>query len=70
MDEGEYFAQFEFKGVQYVANFAIIDTYQRCDGTHAEIDFSDTNKAKIQSYVDINDSGEECQESEPKCYRK
>jgi hypothetical protein len=70
MDEGEYFAQFEFKGVQYVANFAIIDTYQRCDGTHAEIDFSDTNKTKIQSYVDINDSGEECQESEPKCYRK
>jgi hypothetical protein len=70
MDEGEYFAQFEFKGVQYITNFAIINNYQRCDGTHAEIDFSDVNKAKIQSYVDIDDSGEECQDSEPRCYRK
>ncbi len=70
MDEGEYFAQFEFKGVPYVANFAIISSYQRCDGTHIEIDFSDTNKAKIQSYVDINDSGEECRQDEPQCYRK
>jgi hypothetical protein len=70
MDDGEYFAQFELKGVPYVANFAIISSYHRCDGTHVEIDFSETNRARIQSYVDINDSGEECQENEPRCYRK
>jgi hypothetical protein len=70
MQEGEYFTQFEFKGVQYITNFAVIDGYQRCDGTHVEIDFSDAKKAKIQSFVDINDSGEGCRESEPQCYRK
>jgi hypothetical protein len=70
MQEGEYFAQFEFKGVQYITNFAVIDSYQRCDGTHVEIDFSDAKKAKIQSFVDIYDSGEACRASEPQCYRK
>jgi hypothetical protein len=70
MQEGEYFAQFEFKGVKYITNFAVIDSYQRCDGTLVEIDFSDAKKAKIQSFVDFNDSGEACRESEPQCYRK
>jgi hypothetical protein len=70
MQEGEYFAQFEFKGVQYITPFAVIDSYKRCDGTHVEVDFSDVKKAKIQSFVDINDSGEGCRENEPQCYRK
>ena len=70
MQEGEYFATFEFRGVQYTQNFAIIDSYQRCEGTHVEVDFSDVNTAKLQSYVDINDSDEPCWESEPQCYRK
>jgi len=70
MEEGEYFAQFEFKGARYTTNFAIIESYQRCDGTHVEINFSDPNNVKIQSYVDIDDSGQECQENEPRCYRK
>ena len=70
MVEGEYFAQFEFKGIRYITSFAIINSYQRCDGTHAEVDFADTNKAKIGSFVDIDDSGEPCRESEPQCYRK
>src|SRR5271154_1841552 len=56
MAEGKYFAQFEFKGVQYITNFAIIDGYQRCDGTHVEVEFSDANRAKIGSFVDIDDS--------------
>ena len=70
MAEGEYFAQFELKGVRYTTNFAIIESYRRCDGTHVEVDFSDANKAKIGSFVDIDDSGEPCRESEPQCYRK
>ena len=70
MAEGKYFAEFEFKGVQHITSFAIIDSYQRCDGTHVEVEFSDANKAKIGSFVDIDDSGEPCRESEPRCYRK
>jgi len=70
MAEGEYFAQFEFKGVRYITDFAVINSYQRCDGTHLEVDFSDANKAKVGSFVDIDDSGEPCRESEPQCYRK
>ncbi len=70
MQEGEYFAKFEFKGVQYTENFAVVDSYRRCDGTHVEVDFSDVNTAKLQTYVDINDSDEPCRESEPQCYRK
>lgn len=70
MQEGEHFARFEFKGVQYTERFAVINSYQRCDGTHVEVDFSDVNTAKLQTYVDINDSDEPCRESEPQCYRK
>lgn len=70
MQEGEYFAKFEFKGVQYTENFAIVSSYRRCDGTHVEVDFSDVNTAKLQAYVDINDSDEPCRETEPQCYRK
>jgi len=70
MQEGEYFARFESKGVQYTDNFAVVDTYQRCDGTHVEVNFSDVNTAKLQTYADINDSDEPCRESEPPCYRK
>jgi hypothetical protein len=70
MQEGEYFAEFEFKGVWYTENFAIINSYRRCDATHVVVDFSDANTAKLQSYVDINDSDEPCRQSEPQCYRK
>jgi hypothetical protein len=70
MDEGEYFARFEFKEAEYITNFAIIQGYQRCDGTHIEVNFSDPNNAKVQLYADTDDSGQECQESEPRCYRK
>ena len=70
MQEGEYFAQFEFKGVQYTENIAIVESYRRCDGTHVEVDFSDVKTAKLQNYVDLNDSDEPCRESEPLCYRK
>jgi hypothetical protein len=70
MQEGTYFARFEFKGIQYTEHFAVINNYQRCDGTHVEIDFSDASTATLRSYVDINDSDESCRESEAQCYRK
>jgi hypothetical protein len=71
LEEGEYFAKFEYKGAQYVADIAIIRGYERCSEVgHIEITFTDVDKAKIQSFVDINDSGDECQASEPNCFRK
>jgi hypothetical protein len=71
MREGEYFAQFEFKGVEYVVSFAIIDTYERCGGSdYVQINFLEPSKADVQESIWINDSGEECRESEPQCYRR
>ena len=70
LEEGKYFARFQQNGVEYTAKVAVIDSYQRCDGTHVEIDFLDRTKAKLQSYVDIDDSGEPCRETEPRCYRR
>jgi hypothetical protein len=71
LKEGEYFAQFDFKGVQYVAAFGIVQNYESCsESGHVEINFSDVNKARIQSFIDINDSGDECQAKEPNCFRK
>ncbi len=70
MQEGVYFAKFEYKGAQYTDNFAVANTYRQCDGTHVEVDFADVNTAKLQAYVDIDDSDEPCSESEPRCYRK
>lgn len=70
MTEGVYFVQFEFKGAQYVTNFAIIESYQRCDGSHIEVNFSDANNVKLQTFADIDDSAEGCHENEPQCYRK
>ncbi len=69
--EGEYFVQFQFGGDEHVASFAIVETYDRCRGSdYVQINFSDPNKAQIQESIWINDSGRECRESEPQCYRK
>ena len=71
MREGEYFAQFQFKGVEHVVSFAIVDTYDRCGGSdYVQINFLEPSKAQIQESIWINDSGEECRENEPQCYRK
>jgi hypothetical protein len=71
MSEGEYVAQFDFEGAQHLASFAITDSYSSChESAHEVIDFTDGAKANIQSFVDINDSGEPCQASEPNCFRK
>jgi hypothetical protein len=70
MSDGEYFAQFEFKGVQHTTNFAIVQSYAHCGSEFVEINFSDPNKAQLKESVAINDSGEECGENEPQCYHK
>jgi hypothetical protein len=71
MREGEYFAQFQFKGVEHVVSFAIIDTYDRCGGSdYVQINFLEPSKAQIKESIWINDSGEECRANEPQCYRK
>jgi hypothetical protein len=71
MEEGEYFAQFHFKGVEHIASFAIFEGYKRCGGSdYVQINFSDPDKAQIQESISINDSGRECEENEPQCYRK
>ena len=68
--EGRYFAKFKSGGSDEVTGFAVVDSYERCGSTHLEINFSKSGKATIQDYADINDSGEECKEYEPQCYRK
>jgi hypothetical protein len=68
--EGRYFAKFKSKGSDDLVSFAVVQSYERCDGTHAEINLAKTGKGTIQDHVDINDSSEDCEENEPDCYRK
>jgi hypothetical protein len=70
LTEGKYFAKFRSKGSEHLASFAVVDSYQRCGSTHLEINFPRTGGGTIQDHVDINDSGEDCREYEPQCYRK
>jgi hypothetical protein len=70
MPQGRYFAKFESNGSEKLVSFAVVPGYERCDGTHLEINFSKVGKVKIQDHIDINDSGEDCLENEPHCYRK
>jgi hypothetical protein len=70
LPEGRYFAKFKSQGSDDLVSFAVVQSYERCDGTHLEINFSKTGKGTLQDHIDINDSGEDCQEYEPRCYRK
>ena len=71
LQEGKYFVQFRFKGAEYVARFAILKSYDRCAGAdYLQVDFAEPNKARIQESIWINDSGQECKENEPQCFRK
>lgn len=71
LPEGRYFAKFNSNGSNdLVASFAVVQSYERCDGTHLEISFTKAGKGTIQDHIDINDSGEDCQAYEPQCYRK
>ncbi|MGA9354816.1 MAG: carboxypeptidase-like regulatory domain-containing protein [Terriglobales bacterium] len=69
--EGEYFVQFQFKGVGQLASFAILESYESCsEAAYVEINFSAPSKAQIQESIWINDSGQECEGNEPQCFRK
>ena len=70
LGEGEYFAQFDSKGTQYRMNFAVIESYPRCQGTHVELNFSAPNECLVQTYADLDDSETNCSEDSPACYRK
>ena len=70
LPEGRYFVKFKSKSSDDLISFAVVQSYKRCDGTHAEINFSKTGKGTIQDHVDIDDSGDDCEEYEPHCYRK
>ena len=70
LPEGRYFAKFKSKDSDDLVSFSVVETYERCYGTHLEINFSKAGKGTIQDYIDINDSGDDCKEYEPHCYRK
>ncbi|MGA7462962.1 MAG: hypothetical protein WBW69_22195 [Candidatus Korobacteraceae bacterium] len=68
--EGEYFAVFDSNGTQYTASFAVIDSYQRCDGTHVELNFTAANQCSLQTYADVDYNESDCSEDDAACYRK
>ena len=70
LPEGRYFAKFKSNGSDDMVSFGVVQSYERCDGTPLEIKLSKAGKATIQDHIDINDSGEPCEESQPHCYRK
>lgn len=70
LPEGRYFAKFQSNGSDDLVSFAVVESYDHCGGTHLEINFSNNGKGRVQDHIDINESGEPCQESEPDCYRK
>lgn len=70
LPEGRYFAKFKPNGSDDLVSCAVVQSYERCDGTYLEINFSEDGKVTIQDHIDIIDSGEDCQEYEPHCYRK
>lgn len=70
LPQGRYFAKFVAGGQEELVAFAVVPGYEHCDGTHLEINFSKTGNGTIQDHIDINDSGEPCQQDEPHCYRK
>lgn len=68
---GEYVARFLFKGRAYVSKFAVMESYESCSGSaHIEILLSEHGSGTIRTFVDIDDSGESCVESQPNCFRR
>jgi hypothetical protein len=68
--EGRYFAKFTYRSSDHFISFAVVESYSRCGGTHLEVNFSKAGEDTIQDCIDIDDSGEPCDEYEPRCYRK
>jgi hypothetical protein len=70
LSEGEYFAVFDSNGTQYTVSFAVIEGYQRCDGTHVELNFTAANQCSLQTYADVDYSEKDCSGDDAACYRK
>ena len=70
LPQGRYFVKFNTDNSEAVVRFAIVRGYEQCKGAHVEIGLSKAGQPAILNYIDINDSGEECQESDPHCFRK
>jgi hypothetical protein len=70
LEEGPYFAQFEFKGAQHATSFAIIQKYDRCGSAFVEINFDNPKKPELQSFIEVDGPEGDCGENEPQCYRK
>jgi hypothetical protein len=70
LSEGEYFTVFDSKGTKYAMNFSVLQAYQRCDGSHVEINFSTVYQSSLQRYIDVDYSEKDCSEDDAGCYRK
>lgn len=67
---GEYFGVFDSEETNYTVRFAVIQSYQRCDGTHVELKFSAANQCSLQTYADVDYNEKDCSEEDAACYRK
>jgi hypothetical protein len=68
--KGRYLAKFEAKDSEHTLSFAVPESYKSCGSSFVTINFSDPKKQTVQSFIYINDSGDDCQENDPACYRK
>jgi hypothetical protein len=70
LSEGEYFALFDDKETRYTVSVGVVHGYQRCGGTHVELNFSAVNECSLETYVDVDHDEKDCLEDDPACYRK
>jgi len=70
LPQGRYFVKFNAGNSESVVRFAIVRGYERCEAAHVEIGLSQARQPTILNYIDINDSGADCRESDPHCFRK
>lgn len=68
--EGEYFARFESKGIEYTVSFAVMQNYDRCGAEGVELNFSAVNQCAVRTFVAVDGDEKNCSEDDPACYRK
>jgi hypothetical protein len=68
--EGEYFAQFESKGIEYTVSFAVMQDYDKCGAGFVELNFTAANQYALQTFVAVDLDEKDCSENDPACYRK
>jgi hypothetical protein len=67
---GEHFAQFESKGTEYTASFAVMQKYDRCGAEFVELNFTAANQYALQTLVTVDGDEKDCSEDDPGCYRR